>query len=110
MSTVIDGLISNLDTTSIIEALVSSITAPADVIQTRVDKTTSKLSAIQALSANVLSVQVAATALGGSDIFNAHSVSSSNSTIVGATATTQAKEGSYSLCPTSGHIDADLLG
>ncbi len=97
MSTTIDGLVSNLDTTSIIEALVASIKAPANVIQTRVNTTTSKLSAIQALSANVLNVQVAATALRSSSIFSAKGVSSSNNTIVGATASTNAKEGSYTI-------------
>ncbi len=97
MSTTVDGIISGLETTSIIEALVSSIKAPADVIQDRVDTSTSKLSAIQSLSAAVLSVQVAAQALGSSDVFNANSVSSSNSTIVQASATTDAEEGSYTI-------------
>ncbi len=97
MATTIDGLISNLDTSSIIEALVSSIKAPANVIQSRVTRTTSKLSAIQALSANVLNVQVAAKTLKNSNVFNAKGVTSSNSSIVGATASTAAREGSYTV-------------
>lgn len=96
-SAVIEGLISGLETSSIIEALVNVMKAPADILQDRADTTTSKLSAIQSLSASVLSVQVAATALGSSDVYNATTASSTNNSIVQASASTSAKEGSYTV-------------
>jgi flagellar hook-associated protein 2 len=95
--TTIDGLISNLDTTKIIEALLYSYKAPAERLATRRDATTSKISAVQGLSASVLSVKVAAENLGKAETFRSRSITSTNNEIVSATATSASEPGTFTV-------------
>jgi len=91
----IDGLISGLDTSTLIEALLTSVRAPATRIEARRDATTTKLQAIQALNASVLGVRVAGGALSTSGTFRATEATSSNTEIVQATTTEGAAAGTF---------------
>ncbi|MCL4734857.1 MAG: flagellar filament capping protein FliD [Candidatus Omnitrophica bacterium] len=93
----IDGLISNLNTTEIIEALLFSQRAPAVRLENRRTATTNKLSAVQGLSGNVLAVRVAAEGLGNADTFRGRSANSTNSNIVAVSASSAAEPGAFTL-------------
>lgn len=93
----VDGLISNLNTSEIIEALLFSQRAPALRLTTRRDATTSKLQAVQGLNASVLGVRVAAEGLANVSNFRARNATSTNTGVATATATTAAEPGAFTL-------------
>ena len=99
MSTLsIEGLISGFNTTEIINAILDSqVRAPVDEIESRIDKYTEKLAAFQSLSANLLSVRIAAQSLSDRSLFNAKQATSSDTSIVTATATSAAEAGGFTL-------------
>lgn len=93
----IDGMISNLNTTEIIEALLFSQRAPAVRLENRRTATTNKLSAVQGLSGNVLAVRVAAEGLGNADTFRGRSATATNTNIVSVSASSAAEPGAFTL-------------
>lgn len=93
----IDGLISNLNTTEIIDAILFQQRAPAIRLQNRRDATTGKLQAVQGLNASVLGVRVAAEGLSDLASFRGRTAESSNSAIATATATTASDPGTFTL-------------
>lgn len=93
----VDGLISNLNTSEIIEALLFSQRAPALRLTSRRDATTGKLQAVQGLNASVLGVRVASEGLANVSNFRARNASSTNTGVATATATTAAEPGAFTL-------------
>jgi len=93
----VDGLISGLNTSEIIQALLFNHRAPALRLATRRDSITEKLSAIQGLNATVLGIRVASESLGSIANFRGRSASSTNESIVTATATSEAEAGSFAV-------------
>jgi flagellar hook-associated protein 2 len=92
----IDGLVSGLDTTSIINSLMTAEAAPQTQLKTQLTTVQSKLTDLQSLNASIKSIADAAAALskpGGLQLFDA----TSSSTAVSVTAGSTAAAGSLSM-------------
>ena len=99
MSLAIDGLVSGLDTTSLINQLMTLEAAPQTLLKNKVTTTQSYLTALQGLNSSVaaLATMASKTALPAStDLFTA----TSSATSVTATATTGAAAGQIDLAVT----------
>lgn len=91
----VDGLISGLDTKSIIEQLIAIQTSRITRLTDKQATQTQKANIFQTLQANYLGIRTAANALKSPILFNARSVSSSNTDILTATASDTAAIGSH---------------
>ncbi|MFH1742191.1 MAG: flagellar filament capping protein FliD [bacterium] len=99
MSTLsIEGLASGFNTTEIIEAMLDAqIRGPIGQIESRIETYNEKLTALQTLSANLLSVRISAQTLSDKTLFNAKQATSSNTSLVSVTNTNSAKTGGFSI-------------
>ena len=94
----IEGLISGFKTTDLINAILDvQVRAPVKSIQDNIDKETTKLTQLQAVSANLLSFSISAQGLGSSSLFSGKQVTSSDTTTVNASASGSASAGSFSV-------------
>lgn len=102
MAISIDGLISGLDTTSIITKLIELERRPIDLLESRQDSIDGKLEAWQEVNTKILAFETAAQKINSSREFQAVSASFSNnnstqSDIITMTANTNVPAGTYSL-------------
>jgi flagellar hook-associated protein 2 len=93
----IDGLISNINTTDVINALLTAAKAPAVRLGQRRDDTTKKLTAVQGLSGSVLGIRVAADSLANVENFRGRAATSTNQDLVAVTATSKSEPGSFTV-------------
>ncbi len=94
----IDGLISQFDTTELINAMLDiQIRGPVKQVERNITRETEKLTAFQTLNANLLSLNIGSQALQSKSVFEAKNISSSNDNIVTASANSTAKTGSFSI-------------
>jgi len=96
-TTSIDGLISGLDTTSIIQSLASIRSKPIDLLTERITARSQDIQSYQALSAQVLTLLSSARTLATGAALNARSVTASDPQAVLATAGAGAAVGTYEL-------------
>lgn len=98
----ITGLGSGLDIDSLVSTTVSAEKAPKQAQLDRVEKaTTTKISALGQLTSALSTFQSALSGLNSTSLFNGRTASSSDTSIVKATASATAQSGSYSLKVTS---------
>lgn len=97
-TTSIDGLISGLDTASLISSLADIRKRPLNVINARIAQRTQDLQAYQALSAKTLALRTSAGGLADGAALQARSVTTSDPAALLATAGAGAAEGTYSIC------------
>ncbi|MEK7681804.1 MAG: flagellar cap protein FliD N-terminal domain-containing protein, partial [Chloroflexota bacterium] len=93
----VDGLISGLDTKSIIEQLVALQASRVTKLQAKQADQSEKVALFQALQANYLSIRTAAGSLKSPSLFDQRSASSSDTSILTATAASTAAVGSHQL-------------
>lgn len=93
----VDGLISGLDTKSIIEQLVALQASRVARIQAKQADETEKVTLFQALQGNYLNIRTAASSLTSPTLFNQRSVTSSDTSILTATASTTAVPGAHQI-------------
>jgi flagellar hook-associated protein 2 len=91
---VIDGLVSGMDTTTIINQLIEASRAPVNRLTSRQSQATSAASALSTLRTLVTSVRTAADALDGALDWRAAAATSSDTAIATATASSTATAGS----------------
>ncbi|MCR4315485.1 MAG: flagellar filament capping protein FliD [Planctomycetes bacterium] len=91
----IDGLVSNLDTQSIIQQLLAIERRPVDQVQTKISKAEEQRSAYLDLSSRLLALQGTSTRLGNGSIFDKTKTTSSNESILTATGTSASTLGSF---------------
>ncbi|MBI4586643.1 MAG: flagellar filament capping protein FliD [Planctomycetes bacterium] len=91
----IDGLISGINSSKIIEELLTFQRQPIQRLQDDIKATAEKKTAILNLTGKLLSLQGKATALGKSSGFQLIKVASSNETVLAASGTTDLTPGSY---------------
>ncbi|WP_421732341.1 flagellar filament capping protein FliD [Cellulomonas sp.] len=91
----IDGLVSGLDTTSLINSLMSAEAMPQTLLKTKQSSTTTLVTALQALNAKVSSLGDAATKAAKATSWNATAATASASSVT-ATTTTGAQATSLS--------------
>lgn len=91
----IDGLVSNFDSSAIIDALLKVERRPIDGIKLRQTNDNTRIQAYQQLSAHLLSLSVAAGRLGNVNLFQSREASSSRPSIVGVSVDSSAVEGTY---------------
>lgn len=91
----IDGLISTLDTSAIIDALLKLERRPISLIQTRQTNDNNRITALQTINANLLALSVAAGRLGEPSVFSSVAATSSRPSIADATASSNASPGTY---------------
>ena len=92
------GLISGLDYGSIVDQLMSIESRPVDMLQEQIDTNTAVQATLQALSLSIVSTNLAASQLGGSQSFAQRTATSSSDAIV-ATAGAKASIGTFSFTP-----------
>jgi len=88
----ISGLVSGIDTSSLIDQLMTVASAPQTALQNQVATDQSQISAYQAVNTKLAAVQTAAQALASSDTWNATTATSSDPSVV-ATGSTSAQPG-----------------
>jgi len=93
----IDGLISNLDTTGIIDALITRSSQPIVQMQEEQQMIQWKNEAYTLANVKLLALLGSASILANEDLFNSHSVTSSNTSVATATADTTALNTTYNL-------------
>ncbi len=91
----VDGIISGLNTTEVIEGLLAFQSQPIVRLEEKIAETTDKKTAITALSAKTISLQLKVNSLTTESAFNPISVSSSNSNILGASGNSSLSPGAY---------------
>jgi len=93
----IDGLVSGLDTSSIIEGLLSIQQRQLDLFESRKQQIQVKQTAFQGIEANVVALKSAAQQLGSftNDVFSVFEATSSDESIVQAAASEDAVAGTY---------------
>ncbi|MGH3497784.1 MAG: flagellar filament capping protein FliD [Nocardioidaceae bacterium] len=94
-TTSISGLVSGLDTTTIISQLMQIESQQQTQLKTRVTSQQTTLSALQSLNTKMAAIATAAQSLSSADTWNAHTTTTS-STQVSATATAAVQPGAYS--------------
>jgi len=92
MSMAIDGLVSGLDTTSLINSLMQLEAVPQALLQRKVSESTTFISALQGLNSSIAGLATLATKTAKDGAFDVYSASSS-STAAAVTATTGASAG-----------------
>ncbi len=94
----IEGLISGFDTTALIDAILDiQVRGPIAQIESRVEQEQLKFGAIQTLNANVLGLDITSQSLQSTALFDTKSASSSNESILSASASSSAKKGSFQI-------------
>lgn len=93
----IDGLISGLDTTEIIEGLLDAERAPIRRAEAQQAQTNQKISAFQNLNARLLSLRVSAQRLQAVDTFRGRGVQSSDTDLVNASVNSTAEPATHSI-------------
>lgn len=94
----IEGLVSGFDTTELINAMLDrQVRGPVKQIERRIEDQSAKLQAIQTVSANVLSLEIATGSLANPNAFSGREATSSNESIVSASASSSAPVGSFSV-------------
>jgi len=93
----IDGLMSGLDTTSIISSLAAIQSRPLTLVQNRLAQRSADIQSYQALTAKVLMLNQSAGALAGGTTLNAREAVVSDAEAITASAGTGAAVGSYQL-------------
>lgn len=96
-TTSIDGLFSGLDTASIISSLANIQRKPITVVENRVKSRQQTLAAYQSLTAQVLSLQSAASSLATGNSLQARTVKVSDNTALVASATAGTAVGTYEI-------------
>lgn len=91
----IDGLISGLDTSKLIEGMLSLEQAPITRLQNRRNQATERITAFQNLNARLLSFRVSAQRLAQTSTFQGRNVSSSDTNLVNATVNSSALAGAH---------------
>jgi flagellar hook-associated protein 2 len=93
----VEGLISGLNTSDIIDKLMAAERRPIELIQSRQTRANSQLAALRALSARLLAFKTSAKALASPIAFGAKSVSVSDETLLTASASSSVAPGTYAL-------------
>ncbi len=94
----IEGLISGFDTTAIINAMLDiQVRGPIDDFERRIEEETEKFSAFQEINAAALSLDIAAQSLGTASLFSSKDATSSDESIVTASASNSAALGSFTV-------------
>ena len=94
----IEGLISGFDTTELIEAILDiQYRGPVSQIETRIETEAEKLTSLQAVNANLLNLEISATTLKSTSLFESKEVASSNDSIVSASVSSSASVGNFSV-------------
>ncbi len=91
----VSGLVSGLDTASIISQLMALQTRPVQMLQDRVKTSTTQQTEIKALTAKLLSLKMDAGTLATAATFEAKKISSSSESALTATVDSSAAEGAY---------------
>ncbi len=85
MSSSVDGLVSGLDTTTLISKLMQAEAVPQNQLRTRVGTQTTKVSAYQTVNTKMSAVQAAADALAKPDAWTSTNVTSSTTSVSAST-------------------------
>ncbi|MEI6501632.1 MAG: flagellar cap protein FliD N-terminal domain-containing protein, partial [Armatimonadota bacterium] len=93
----IDGLMSGLDTASIISSLTAIQSRPLTLVQNRLTQRSKDIQSYQALTAKVIMLNQSASALATGTTLNGRQTTVSSPTALAATAGTGATVGSYEL-------------
>ncbi|GGJ80485.1 flagellar filament capping protein FliD [Pseudomonas matsuisoli] len=100
--TTISGFNSGLDISGIVTAMVNAEKAPkADQLSKLQTKTTAQISGLGSLKSGIANLQTVMKDLNSAKLFQGRTATSSDSTLVSATASTTAAQGSYKLSVTS---------
>ncbi|MEZ5065267.1 MAG: flagellar filament capping protein FliD [bacterium] len=91
----ISGIVSGLDTASLIDALVTSRSGPIALLQNRQSAKTAELAAWQSFEAILVSMKIEATRLGDRSLWDGNHVESTDEDFVTASAATDAAFGSW---------------
>jgi flagellar hook-associated protein 2 len=100
-SNFISGLVSGLDTTALIDALVTARSKPVVLLQERQAQSTAQLSAWKSLEAILLSLKVETDRLANSSLWTEPLVTSSDEEVLTAAATSGAALGSFTFFVTA---------
>ncbi|MGC9327165.1 MAG: flagellar filament capping protein FliD [Candidatus Hinthialibacter sp.] len=93
-----DGLISGFDTTSLIEAQIDlQYGGKIKQYEERIAAETEKLTSLQSINANLLSLSISASSLKSASLFESKTAYSSNSSIVSASVSSSASMGNFSI-------------
>ncbi len=101
MTAGIDGIVSGLDTTKIIQGLLKYDKAKIDQLKEEQANKTNMLTAWQSINALLLGVKTSATTLHANATWQAHAATSSDEDILTATASASATPGTYTLMVSS---------
>ena len=93
----IDGLISNLDTTSIVDAIMKAEHLPVDLLTDRQNEATNQLTTYNSIAALMVALGTSASALNRAANFDSASLSVSDDSVLTATANGRVTVGTYSL-------------
>ncbi len=93
----VDGLVSNLNTTDILNRILEVQRIPVKQLQTKQTNFTNQLTAVQDINTRLLALKLQAESLNSSNTVKAATVSSTDEDIVTATATAGAISGTYSV-------------
>ncbi len=93
----IEGLISNLDISSIVDSIIEAEREPVNVMEQDKAFKTQQVAAYQAVLAKFLSLETSASLLKRETQFNRYNVSISDESLLTASTTGQVPEGTYSL-------------
>lgn len=91
------GLISGLDTDSIIDQLIAIEARPKQLVEAQVVKLTSQKTAFLDVNARLLALKSSSSSFLDSSVFGAYKATSSNSSVLTATASSSATTGNYSM-------------
>ncbi|MCC6580896.1 MAG: flagellar filament capping protein FliD [Phycisphaeraceae bacterium] len=89
------GLISGIDTASLIDALISLESQSVKLVQANTDKFKAQQAAYQAISAKLLSFKLSADSMANINTYRATTATSSNQSVLSVTSTNSAVPGSY---------------
>jgi flagellar hook-associated protein 2 len=90
------GLVSGINTTQLIDGLMSIESQPVTNLQQQVQVLQAKQTAFQAISAKLLAVKMSADTFTKTDTFNSTTATSSDTSVLDATTTASAAAGTYS--------------
>ena len=93
----IDGLVSGLDTTALIDAMVAARSGPVSLLERRRSESTAQLSAWKSFEAILVSMKIEADRLSDGSLWNTPSVTSSDEDILSAVGSSNAVLDKYEL-------------
>ena len=91
------GIGSGLNVTAMISALMSEASQPLTQLQSTISSYNTQISDLGSLNSNLSSLQTAAQALQGPSAFDSFSATSSNTSVLSATASSSATQGTYNI-------------